>query len=456
MKGTDTNPTKRIEGIKVKAIKLIFSFFLLISLTALFIYLFNIVVQGNPLNEGSPTIFFIVTVITVFVLFFVRSRINLKNYKIFFLLTITVLSIILIIIAVRSGVYSMMVFPILATLVIVLTVVLDMKKAQIFTLVLLGVLMSIGFLHNFGVIDINPTQTGSDIASTVIFFLFIWVILELAKLGFSQIEEYYENAYSYAKELEALNRELDEKVRERTAMLQQNFNNQIQDMYNSATIGNITKPLLHDLATPISVILGSIDLMEKKKKFDLRLIDIIKTSADEMKKMIDESKDLMRNKDAAEIFNITDHVDKAVKIIKNELNKYEIELEYTEINPVFIQGIPSIFERIIINLIVNAIEELKNKKDARKIRIEIKEEGNFVFVIITDNGRGIKKEHLKKIFMEDFSLKYTTHNLGLGLPFVKKMMSEVFKGEITADSVEGEYTSFILKFNIYRDEENVE
>src|SRR5690606_7132061 len=157
-------------------------------------YLFNIVVQGNPLNEGSPTIFFIVTVITVFVLFFVRSRINLKNYKIFFLLTITVLSIILIIIAVRSGVYSMMVFPILATLVIVLTVVLDMKKAQIFTLVLLGVLMSIGFLHNFGVIDINPTQTGSDIASTVIFFLFIWVILELAKLGFSQIEEYYENA----------------------------------------------------------------------------------------------------------------------------------------------------------------------------------------------------------------------------------------------------------------------
>src|SRR5690606_2745649 len=112
MKGTDTNPTKRIEGIKVKAIKLIFSFFLLISLTALFIYLFNIVVQGNPLNEGSPTIFFIVTVITVFVLFFVRSRINLKNYKIFFLLTITVLSIILIIIAVRSGVYSMMVFPI--------------------------------------------------------------------------------------------------------------------------------------------------------------------------------------------------------------------------------------------------------------------------------------------------------------------------------------------------------
>ncbi len=72
-----------------------------------------------------------------------------------------------------------------------------------------------------------------------------------------------------------------------------------------------------------------------------------------------------------------------------------------------------------------------------------KEDKNYNYIYITDNGPGIPSNLIPKLFNEFTTSK--TDGTGLGLSFCKKTMT-AFSGSISCESKEGKYTSFILKF----------
>lgn len=101
------------------------------------------------------------------------------------------------------------------------------------------------------------------------------------------------------------------------------------------------------------------------------------------------------------------------------------------------------FTNIINNLLENALKYRKEcvapvltvtTKDINKNRIEIS---------VRDNGIGIKKEDLKRIFERFYRVhtgnRHDVKGFGLGLAYVKKMIS-LFNGEVTADSDFGKWT----------------
>lgn len=103
----------------------------------------------------------------------------------------------------------------------------------------------------------------------------------------------------------------------------------------------------------------------------------------------------------------------------------------------------SLIEQVLINLIVNAIEAVKDKQEAKIVlsaNVDIK---NKVVIKVADNGIGMPPEMMDKIFIPFFSTKKT--GSGIGLSLCKQIML-LHKGNIQVYSEEGKGTSMLLHF----------
>ncbi len=103
----------------------------------------------------------------------------------------------------------------------------------------------------------------------------------------------------------------------------------------------------------------------------------------------------------------------------------------------------SLIEQVLINLIVNAIEAVKDKQEAKILLSAYHDIKNKVVIKISDNGSGMPEEMLDKIFIPFFSTKKT--GSGIGLSLCKQIMM-LHKGNIQVYSEEGKGTSMLLHF----------
>ncbi|HEX8334209.1 MAG TPA: HAMP domain-containing sensor histidine kinase [Segetibacter sp.] len=103
----------------------------------------------------------------------------------------------------------------------------------------------------------------------------------------------------------------------------------------------------------------------------------------------------------------------------------------------------NLVEQVLINLVVNAIEAVKEQEDARIILSGYLSTNRKTIIKITDNGVGMPEEVIDKIFIPFFSTKKT--GSGIGLSLCKQIMM-LHHGNIQVQSVEGKGTSFILQF----------
>jgi signal transduction histidine kinase len=97
--------------------------------------------------------------------------------------------------------------------------------------------------------------------------------------------------------------------------------------------------------------------------------------------------------------------------------------------------------QVLINLLNNAADAINaaGKKEGT-IRIDVVIQFQWIFIIIQDNGTGIKKETLKHLFNPYYSNKIGTHHWGLGLSYVYKVVKSHW-GQIQVESKWGEGTS---------------
>ncbi|MXV14846.1 sensor histidine kinase [Hufsiella ginkgonis] len=103
----------------------------------------------------------------------------------------------------------------------------------------------------------------------------------------------------------------------------------------------------------------------------------------------------------------------------------------------------SLIEQVLINLIVNAIDAIKDRNDPRIVLSAGLNSANKVQIKVADNGAGMPEELLDKIFVPFFSTKKS--GSGIGLTLCKQIMM-LHHGNIRVQSREGEGTAFVLQF----------
>ncbi len=130
-------------------------------------------------------------------------------------------------------------------------------------------------------------------------------------------------------------------------------------------------------------------------------------------------------------------------LMQPTLDQKNVELEVILKDPNVTASIDiNLIEQVMINLVVNALEAVK-EEETPKIILSAMHETNRLLIKVSDNGSGIPAELLDKIFIPFFSTKKS--GSGIGLSLCKQIML-LHKGNIKLQSIEGEGTVFILSF----------
>lgn len=229
----------------------------------------------------------------------------------------------------------------------------------------------------------------------------------------------------------------------------------LMDKENKELISNIS----HDLKTPITAIKGYVEGIqdgvasspEKLNKY----IRTIYNKANDMDRLIDEltfySK-IDTNKIPYNFskINVAEYFGDCVEEVGLDMETRGIELGYFNYvdEDVVVIADAEQMKRVINNIIGNSLKYLDKKKGILNIRI--KDDGDFIQVIIEDNGKGIAAKDLPYIFdrfyRTDSSRNSSKGGSGIGLSIVKKIIED-HGGRIWATSKEGIGTEihFVLR-----------
>lgn len=229
---------------------------------------------------------------------------------------------------------------------------------------------------------------------------------------------------------------------------------------------DLIRNISHDLKTPLTAIKGYVeglqdgiaDTPEKQEKY----IRTIANKVNDMDRLIDELSIYSRldtNRVPYTFVKISagDYFNDCVEEISVELDASQIELDYKSHldKTVYVCVDPEQLKRVVNNIISNSEKYMVEGRQG-KIGIDIYDEGEYVHVQFSDNGKGIASKDLERIFERfyrtDDSRNSKQGGSGIGLAIVKKIVED-HRGMIWADSVEGQGTTMHLKLPKYKKNE---
>ncbi len=210
----------------------------------------------------------------------------------------------------------------------------------------------------------------------------------------------------------------------------------------------------HEMRTPLTVIKGYSELLEKKlkaenKTADLELLEPILQSTDQMSDLMDELLNLSKVDVSSSLAKVLYSTQEITNEVMNEvdhllnMNNKKIVVEIIA-QKVFAHS--ESLKQILRNLLVNAI---KYSGEASEINISWSENPLHTILKVKDNGPGISKEHQDRIFERFYRVdKGRTRDqggFGLGLALVKHHMLN-HQGQIKLVSGQGLGSEFICEF----------
>ncbi|AHZ17799.1 sensor histidine kinase [Bacillus velezensis] len=211
----------------------------------------------------------------------------------------------------------------------------------------------------------------------------------------------------------------------------------------------------HDLKTPLTVILGYIEMINNDKSLTsekvMSLLKTVNLKTVEVLALINRFFELVKLESGDKKLNSSriDICEVSRKII---LDYYEIliskEFEVVIDIPddsVFVSGDEEAIERVLNNLITNAIQY---GSDGKMVGLKIRITDNDVFVEISDKGKGINEMHKDRVFERMYTLEDSRNTnyqgSGLGLTITKRLVEQM-EGSISLNSVPFKETTFSVR-----------
>jgi len=219
---------------------------------------------------------------------------------------------------------------------------------------------------------------------------------------------------------------------------------ELREKENLALIGEVVSSIAHSLSNPLNIISGNADYLLLDKAENDKEYEELKTILDEatritksIRHLLNFSRPLRIEKQQNNINSIVNEVHKNSKFIVGD-KKISFKKTLKEI-PEF-NFDPAQIQEVISNIVTNAIQAIVVEGE---IKIKTSMDNNSAVIEISDDGPGIPKENLEKIFNPFFSSKGYGKGTGLGLSIAKRILKE-HNGDITVKSLAGKGTTFTI------------
>jgi histidine kinase len=222
----------------------------------------------------------------------------------------------------------------------------------------------------------------------------------------------------------------------------------------------VTTGIAHELAQPLTGIKGiaqnmidDINYDELDKLQAVAELQRISSLVDKSSTIIDHIRNFSKKSGfSMRIIDLNNSILEAIDLIHHQLKKNNIDLLcdlHENIQGVY--GDTISIEQLIVNLVLNAKDAIIEKKHLDTdheglIKITTSVNNHKVRLIIKDNGIGIPKDIIPKIWSPFFTSKKRNHGTGIGLSICSKIIKE-HNAEVTLDTSSGG-TTFTIDFPI--------
>ena len=203
----------------------------------------------------------------------------------------------------------------------------------------------------------------------------------------------------------------------------------------------MAKETAHQIGTPLSSLLGWIELM-KLEHVDENIVVEVQKDVDRLQTIADRFSKI-GSEPNLEVLNVVEETKKSFDYLQSRSSK-QIEFEF-ESNADIVNLLinPVLHSWTIENLVKNAIDAIKGKG---KIKVELNNNEKNIQILVTDTGKGIPKNQFRKIFEPGFSTK--KRGWGLGLSLTQRIVEKYHKGTIKVLKSEiGKGTTFLVQYN---------
>jgi len=262
----------------------------------------------------------------------------------------------------------------------------------------------------------------------------------------------YDQKVSFSGDFSVAINKMIESLKEKQRIDELNFKYLGELKELNATKDRFFSIIAHDLKNPFTGLIGFSDILlsnlhEKNYESAEELATIIKGLSEQGYKLLVNLLDWARSqlnaiKTNIEPVSLKLAVDDSKYIVSPHANKKHIEIMCDGDIDYLVLADANMLKTILRNLLSNAV---KYCDDKGVIRVSAERKGKYIIVHISDNGVGIKKENLSRLFRIEcnVSTKGTDNEdgTGLGLILCKEFANKI-GGDISVESVEGEGTTF--------------
>ncbi len=222
---------------------------------------------------------------------------------------------------------------------------------------------------------------------------------------------------------------LNKKLKEYEEELKET-NNKLIFQSRQAITGELLPMIAHQWRQPINKMASILALLrfsvfEKNSSDELdKRYKELEDNIEFMSETIDDFRTFYNPSPQTSHENLKTLIEKSINFIESSIRKKEIKVEL-HLEDIYFNLYKNEFLQVMINLIKNAVDSME--KDG-ELKISLCKEGKKILIIVEDNGKGIPKKDMDKIFEPYFSTK--KDSMGLGLYMSKIIIHQHIKGEI--------------------------
>ncbi|WP_072682379.1 sensor histidine kinase [Arcobacter sp. LA11] len=289
--------------------------------------------------------------------------------------------------------------------------------------------------------------------SIVFVFLFSIILSVIVINNFRKLHFGLEDAVNEkTKELQELNEYLAIKIEKEVA------NSRKKDLImfqqsKLASLGEMLQNIAHQWRQPLGSLMMIIQSFQTKMELgklsytfvEQKVSDALLLSQNMSSTLDDFQNFFSPNKDKTN-FKIKDCVEHSIELSKYLLEKENIKLNLVVIDDLEIYGFYNELSHVILNIISNSKDALKNKEENKLIKIVIKKHRNKARINIYDNGGGIEKNIIPQVFEPYYTTKYKSAGTGVGLYMSKQIIEKHMHGIIKCKNVFNKMDNINLEF----------
>ncbi len=248
-----------------------------------------------------------------------------------------------------------------------------------------------------------------------------------------------------------------------------NTQEQLIESEKMSALGGLVAGVAHEVNTPLGISITAASIFQTKIKGLEKAIEDNTLSKKDLDDFIADMKDaddiLIKNLDRAALliknfkkisvdqsseeirdFELNAYIEEIISTFRSELRNHKITLDLELCSEhIDMNSYPGAISQLIINLLQNAtIHAFDEDSQDKKITIKTEYLGDYTVIYCSDNGKGIEKKVVDKVFEPFVTTKRNKGGTGLGLNITYNLVTQHLGGNIKIDTKVKQGACFIV------------